>query len=286
MTSPRFSSSGLSNRLLKILRSAPLLLLCVSPQALAGGAVPPESDPVTVSNLAAREALWPYRTTLVEVWQPEGRDAPLRVGTNGILIRIGTQERARIDFGSAGKYDVPIAKTDLVETAERIRRGEIEKSTPNFTRVVETRLVEPAADTLVGLTPPAVAGRPGFLCIFADPAGEELAALAAAFAPLRDRGDVMTILFPQGRHPDALMRERLRALGWTVPFVYDFLSEPYTQTLLAAGTPMPFVVLQTNEGRIVFERAWSPTIVPALTSALDGTFGSRPGALSGPAAAR
>ena len=147
---------------------------------------------------------------------------------------------------------MPIEKTDLVENAERVRRGELAKSGPNFTQAIDTRLVDSAGPALASLSP-AKADRPGFLCVFADPTAADFASLAASLAPLGDRHQVMTILFPQGDHRDAGIRDELRSLEWTVPFVYDFLSEAYTRTLIADGTPMPSLLLQTKEGRVVFQ---------------------------------
>ena len=81
-------------------------------------------------------------------------------------------------------------------------------------------------------------------------------------------------MFPQGRVSDAIVRENLQALGWTVPFVYDHLSEAYTKTLLPGTLPPPAVILQTNEGRVLLESAWSGDLAPKLTSALDAAFGA------------
>jgi len=187
---------------------------------------------------------------------------------------------ARIDFGSGGKYDVPVGKTDLVELANRIRRGELAKAAPNFTLAMRMKLVDSDRAELTSLSPEAMADRPGFLCVFADPAASGFEALAAALAPLRDRHGVMTILFPQSAQKDARVLARLRALGWHAHFVYDFLSEAYTGTLLAPGTAIPAIVLQTNEGRVVFEGAASPEIVPALAASIDRAFGGAPASAS------
>jgi hypothetical protein len=91
----------------------------------------------------------------------------------------------------------------------------------------------------------------------------------------------MTILFPQGQHDDLATRERLRKLGWPVPYLADFLSEPYTRTLLVEGTPFPYVMLQTAEGRVVYQGVWKRELEPQLGSALDGAFGSHMAAAKG-----
>lgn len=247
-----------------------MLIVTLSACLAASGAEPA----VTSTNLLERERYWPYRVTLTEAWSPEGRDELLRAGSVGVLIRVEPGGVARIDFSAEGKLEVPVERTDLVDNANRIRRGELAKGLPNFVHAIGTRLVDAAAPALRALPPEASADRPGFLCVFADPSDEGFASLVEALAPLRDRHDVATLLFPQGEHPDAGMRERLRSLDWRVPFVYDFLSEPYTRTLLDEGTPLPAVLLQTAEGRRVFQGDLSPELVPRLRASLDAEFGA------------
>ncbi len=257
-----------------------LLLLAFLPAPLRAEvsgdpqAAPPEAALVTEANLLAHERFWPYRVALTAPWQPAGREQPLPAGTTGVLIRVEGPGVARIDFSTDGKYEVPVDRTDLVENANRIRRGELTKQAPNFTWAIATRLVDSASGELVGLNPEILTGRPGFLCVFADPDGQEFGAIAAGLAPLRERHGVLTILFPLGQHPDAELRERLRALDWRVPFLYDFLSEPYTRTLLPSETPLPALLLQTNEGRVVFQGGWGPDAARGLSAALDAAFGA------------
>jgi hypothetical protein len=178
---------------------------------------------------------------------------------------------ARIDFGRHGLYDVPVGDTDLVERANRVRRGELDKVAPNFALALGPRLFDPRTMLRVGL--PAAAERPGFLCVFADPGAEGFAELATGLAPLHDRHGVWTILFPQGDHPDAEVSEQMGSLGWTATVVLDYLSEPYTRTLVNEETPLPYLMLQTNEGRVLFRSGWTPDVMPALAAALDAAFG-------------
>jgi hypothetical protein len=259
-----------------------LLLLIVLPAALparAGGdpqAPAPETAAVTQANLLANERYWPFRVALTAPWQPPGREKPLPAGSTGILIRVEASGAARIDFSADGKYAVPVARTDLLESANRIRRGALAKNSPTFTLAIATHLVDPASDPPRGLNPEVLDGRPGFLCVFADPKSEPFAKIAAGLAPLRDRHGVLTILFPQGGEKDPRVIERLRSLGWTVPFPFDFLAGPYTRTLIPEETPLPALLLQTNEGRVVFQSGWRENVVPELTAALDAAFGAEP----------
>jgi hypothetical protein len=53
-----------------------------------------------------------------------------------------------------------------------------------------------------------------------------------------------------------------------VPFLHDHLAEAYTATLLPEKTAFPTLLLQTDEGRMLFQDAWrrDPT---ALLEALN-----------------
>jgi hypothetical protein len=239
--------------------------------ATATSAEPPKVDraAVTATTLLDHEHLWPYRVSLTEAWQPPGADAPLPAGEVGVLIRVQPGEVARIDFSSDGKHDVPVAKTDLVQNANRISRGEIEKPAPNFVFTIAHHVLDPKTEPLKALDADQISHQRAFLCVFANDRADGFDELVAALRPLAGRADVATIFFPQGRHPSAEVRERLRASDWLVPFLFDHLSEPYTRTLLREGTPIPFVMLVTNEGRVLFEDAWRPNAMARLQTALD-----------------
>jgi hypothetical protein len=229
---------------------------------------------VTEGNLLERERFWPYHVALVEPWQPPGRAQPLRAGTQGVLIRVESSGAARIDFGRNGRWTVPLGATDLLLNANRIRSGELHKSVPNFALAIGTKLLDSGSERLAPLGLARAAEQRGFLCVFADPGAEGFAELAAALAPLRERAGLMTVLFPQARGADAETRERLRALAWPVPFVYDALAPAYTRSLLPDGTPRPALLLQTSEGRVLFQGPWSAHALLELRVALDRAFGA------------
>ncbi len=233
----------------------------------------PGREVITGNNLLAKERFWPYRVGLTQPLAVAGRDQPLPAGLVGVLIRVEASGLPRIDFSTRGKHEVALEKTDLLERANRIHRGEMEKPEPIFIHAIKSRMLDSGSDPLAPLPTEVAEGRPGFLGVFADPRAEGFSELASALAPLRDRHGVMTILFPQGTHPDPEVRDRLRSLEWTVPFVYDYLSEPYTHTLLVEGTPIPFTMLQTNEGRVLFQGPWSAD-ASGLIAALDEAFGA------------
>jgi hypothetical protein len=231
---------------------------------------------VTEKNLIASERFWPYHVAMTRAWQPPGASQPLPVGIPGVLIRVEASGKARIDFGRDGRHEVPVGDTDLIERANLVREGKQDKLAPNFILAVGTRLLDSSAEVLGPLQFPDAGATRGFLCVFADPGAESFAALAGSLAPLRERAGVLTILFPQGNHADAQVREELRSLGWPVPFMYGYLSEAYTRSLLAEKTPLPSLLLQTPEGRVLFQGPGKADVVPKLTAALDRALGGPP----------
>ena len=233
----------------------------------------PSAPPVTAANLMANDRFWPYHVGVDGGWKPEGRETALPEGISGVLIRLESPELARIDFGRDGLYEVPVDRTDLLERANRIPRGELDKMAPNFLLTVGPRLVDPSADSLRPMSFSSVSERAGFLCVFADPSEASFAAIAEALAPLQDRHGVMTVLFAQGDHPDGPLAEQLRKASWTVPFLYDHLADPYTRALLRDGSELPWIQLVTREGRILVDGPWSEGLVSTLAAALEREFG-------------
>jgi hypothetical protein len=263
-------------RLAACVALAALSLACSESRPADAGAG--GDDAVDARNLLASERYWPYRVALREAWQAPGRDEPLPPGLVGVLIRVEASGLPRIDFGRIGKYEVPLDHTDLLARANRIREGAEPKAEPNFVHAIKSRLLDPAAEAPRPLPAEQVEDRSGFLCVFADPGQRSFEALARALAPLHQRHGVMTLLFAQGEHPDAALAERLRALAWPAPFLRDYLSEPYSRTLLRAGTPLPYLMLQTPEGRVLFEGEWRDGIETELGAALEAGFGAAPAA--------
>ncbi len=236
----------------------------------------PSAPVVTEGSLLASERFWPYQVALARPWQAPGRERPIEPGVLGVLIRVEADGIARVDFGRDGLYEVPIRETDLVDRANQVRRGDLYKMAPNLVLAVGPRLLDPTSTPPRGLGLAAASRPSGFLCVFADPGAPAFADLVAVLAPLRGRPGVSTILFPQGEHPDLEVAERLRSLGWTVPFMHDGLAEAYTRTLVPGGTPLPALLLATREGRVLFQGRWGAEIVPGLTSALEEGFGGAP----------
>lgn len=265
------------------LRLALVLLLSVLPASLqaqptdpsAAGALPAYQSKdataaeVTAKNLLASDRFWPYQVAVTQPIAAGEKNKALEAGAVGVLIRIESDGVARIDFGRDGLHWIPVAKTDLVERANRVRRGELEKIAPNFVLAIGPRLVDAASATLQPLPFPDVAAGLGMLSVFADPGAKDFSALAMSLAPLSERAGLFTILFPQGQHPDAGVRDQLRALQWPVPFVYDHLAEAYTKSLIDPGAVLPVVLLQTRDGKVLYQSSGRAIDVAELGAAID-----------------
>lgn len=265
-----------------------LLLASIVPGA-AAHAVPraeyrssdPSAPPVTEVTLYQNERFWPYRASVTRPLEGAGA---IGVGARGVLVRVEADGHARIDFGREGKREVPVEATDLVQRANEVRLGKAGKIAPNFVHVIGPRLLDAEAPSVRPYAFERAFLSSGFLAVHADPADPGFADLAAKLAPLQNRYGVLTVLFPLGRRPDPETYDRLKDLDWRVPFIMFHLAEGYTVSRLPDPIAPPAVMLQTPEGRVIFQSEWNPTVVPALTQALDDAFG--PGDASGRTAQR
>lgn len=263
------------------------LLAAVAASAQVRGELPsyhpedPEAKAVTADSLPERDGFWPYQVQLTEAWTPEGAEGAISEGVLGVLIRVETSGRARIDFGRDGLHEVPPAKTDLLERANHVRLGELDKVAPNFVHAVGPRLVDSRGSRARAYPFEEAFGPRAFLAVFADPGAEGFEALAKRLALLREVEGLQTILFPQGEHAAADVHDRLVALEWRVPFVHDNLSEAYTRSLRSMERPLPEVMLQTPDGRVLHrsagESASAERTVEALRTALGAYLGEGDG---------
>jgi len=257
-----------------LLAASCLLLAAASASAEGELAVPPVADPaaapVSEANVLASERFWPYYVSLREAWKPAASEEALGVGLRGVLIRVETSVLARVDFGRDGLQMVPIRVTDLIERANGIRTGEIEKTAPNFTLAIAPRLIDSGSDRMRPIPFSDALRARGFITVFAT--REQLREMAAGLAPMATRSDVPTIVFPQGEVTDQRVRRILVDLAWAAAFVFDHLAEAYTPSLLAEGLSIPAVMLQTAEGRVLFQSDWNPDAGRRLARALEENF--------------
>jgi hypothetical protein len=252
------------------------LVACTSPAAAGapGGmvnAIPPhdaadaDAPVVTRENVLASERFWPYLVALAREVQVDGRS--LTAGSSGVLIRVESTGRARIDFGRDGLATVDVGDTDLVARGNRIREGSLEKLAPNFVLAIGPRLLDPSRDDLRALGFERAAESRLFLCVFADPTGRSFGAVADRIARLPRADGLSIVLFPLGTHGDAAVAKALKKRRWPGPFVYDHLSEPYVRSLTDADT-RPAVLLQTAEGRILVDAGGVADTLPRIEAEL------------------
>jgi hypothetical protein len=229
---------------------------------------------VGAADLLHNERFWPYRVSLRRAWQAPGSERTLPAGSTGVLIRVEDADSARIDFGRDGIHRVPVAETDLVENVNRVRLGELAKTAPNFVFALGPRLLDSGAEPLAPVPLAKVLARRAFVTVFADV--EQFQPIARDLSGLTGRAELMTIVVPQGMKPDAEVRDRLRELGWKVPFVYRHLAEAYTPSLLPDAMAPPAVMLQTAEGRVLFASTWGEGVGARLATALGRELGGEP----------
>jgi hypothetical protein len=229
----------------------------------------PAAPPVTAANVMASERFWPYQVALTEDASVGEPARVLRRGTTGVLLRAEPAGGgARMDFGRDGLWTLPLAQTDLLARANAIRLGTETKAAPNFVLALGPRALDAAKSPPV---PPDLGEwtrQTGFLCVFADPAAPEFAALAAELRAPSAAGRYLPLLFPMRGGGDVAVAARLRALDWPVAFVRSHLAEPYAAGLLAEPYAAPSVLLVTTEGRVLHRAPWQAGAGEAVRAAM------------------
>jgi hypothetical protein len=225
---------------------------------------------VSEANLLSSERFWPYQVELTEPFVAGRGGMKIPAGTSGILIRVEASGASRVDFGRDGLVTVPVKSTDLLQRANAIRTGAVKKTAPNLTYAIAPRLID--ADSELGAPLPFEKSidRPGYLCFFADPLAASFAGFARLIAPLSNRGDVLPVLFAQGR--ESATHEQLRAAGWRGAYVVDHLAAPYTRTLIDGEVTAPTLALYTAEGRLLWQGELTGALPPELVRALAEAF--------------
>lgn len=230
----------------------------------------PGAAPVTADGLEQASRFWPFRVAVREAWTAPGTTKTIRPELPGVLVRVEPGGFARIDFGRDGVHWVPVAETDLLERANAIRLGSEPKTAPNFLYMVAPRLLDSRPGSLGSFDYAEVAAHERYLLVFADVTKPGFAELAASLRAVAGREDLLPIVFPQGRVEDVVVRDRLRELEFEAAFVYDHLSEGYSQALLESATPMPAVMVVDREGRAEFGEPWSARTEQAFLGRLAG----------------
>lgn len=267
------------------MRIPPLLLLAVlvlaatpcaapAPASASGNDLPPHvvADPtaeeVVGSNLMEGERFWPDQVALLAPWAPPGRERAIDSRFPGVLVRVLDGRSARIDFGRDGVHTVPIAKTDLLNRANAIRRGDAEKPAANFVFMIGPRLVSSSGPTPRSMPFVEAMRYDRFVLVFADPDSEGLEGIATSLRPIGLPENALVVFFPLARKTNGDVYDRLRALDWPVAFVFDHLAEPYARVLLGELPSEPRVMLVTGEGRSLLDAGWTPRLAERIGALL------------------
>lgn len=209
---------------------------------------------LTAENIDEHEHFWPTNVALIAGWEPEAGEAPLRAGYRGALIRVEENGRVRVAFGRHGNHEIPIERTDLVERANQIRRGELHKVAPCFLAHFGTQFIEVVGEEVSPVQTPRISQAKRFLLILADPRSPGFEDVAEALAPLRDgMPDLQILYFPigLGHQEIALVRDALTRSGFMVPFAYPAAADVHARALFGGVPKSAEGVLITPEGRIL-----------------------------------
>jgi hypothetical protein len=233
--------------------------------SLVGTPVPAPDGSLTPEDLVLRDENWPHRVRLVEPWTPESGETLRPVG---VLLQVESPEAARIDFGSQGVHDVPVAVTDLVERANEVRAKGPDSKIGNLTRMIGGALVNPAHETPRTYRRSKVAKR-DLLLVAAPPDPALLSGMAAPLARIDEREGLRVVLMVEGEAETSEVLATLHALGWGTPFLRQRFVQAVTEGYLREDRTLPWVALLTPNGRSLYEGPWpSEGERQALESAL------------------
>lgn len=218
-------------------------------------------------NLPEHERFWPYQIQLTRDWKPAGWEGDFGWGL-GVLLTVDAQQGLRVDFGRFGKHWIPADATDVVERANRIRRGEEEKYGPNLVVALRNRLLDPSGEILAKhFVDPAE--RPAIVLVHADPLAKDFRALArevsawAAASP-----DALIVLLAQGDVGDAHVYKACHEARWQGAFVVDRFSRAYSEGYLEPERARPHVQVLTREGRILLSEPYAEGLGARLERAV------------------
>ena len=151
---------------------------------------------ITEQNLLESERYWPYHVGLDEAVRGaearhDGRADPRR----------GLRAWRASTSGATACSRCRSAATDLVERANRVRRGELAKRAPELRARARAASGGHRSATPRPFSFERAGEQRSFLAVFADPGAEGFAELAKALAPLAKRDGLLTILLPARRAP-------------------------------------------------------------------------------------
>lgn len=224
--------------------SLSLALLTVPVPAQIGSALPnvyeiadPSAETITPENLLANERFWPYRV------------ARLSDGNQGVLLWTQPDGQARVDFGRDGIHNLPVAHTDLIPRANRLRLGVDTKSAPNLIYSLGPRLIDASVEPARPLDLLKFSEWKRIIALSGDPDDPRLGEWAKQIAALPGAGERLQVFFPIAEKPNGTVAEIVRAWPGRWTFVFDHLSEHYAKLYVGEALSVPRVVVLTPAGR-------------------------------------
>jgi len=249
-----------------VVLAAVLVVACATPQTEPAHG-DPALEPVSYENLYERELYWPPNVLMTDIWKPEGFEGD-RIYGSGTLIRVEPSGELWLRFPQRfGTRRVPARVTNVIDEANRIRRGEVRKALPNFVMMAANKLVLPGNRGSVN--PFGVKGVEQYLLVSADPMSEAFAEIASALEPIVARGDVLVVLFPQGAHDNDDVLARCEEVGWASPFLYSLYVRGFTAAYFGDDMEPPSLILQTPNGRRIHQTGWREDALAGLTEAVE-----------------
>jgi hypothetical protein len=233
-------------------------------------AADPDAPAVSGTNLLESERFWPYKVTVTVPGELAGAAERLPAGLDGVLLRVEEPgDTLLVDFGRDGRHRLPVSATDVVERANRIRRGALHKDAPNLVWAIGPRMIDSEGSEPVAYSLGEANAATRFLVVVADPFTPEFPDLVDALRPLGSHRSFTAVLLPLGRRPDREVFDRLRELEWRSAYLFFHVAEAYADTLLPADLDAPAVLLLSREGRLLFARPWRAGVEGDLLRALE-----------------
>lgn len=218
---------------------------------------------LTDSAVYDNSALWPQRAALTADFDTIDSDASRTIpsGREAVLIRLepGEPIHALLDFGRLGLHSVPLAQTDVLTRAEKIKNGDEEKEIPNWTMMIGRGFSKLNHGTGQGGSSVPLSDLEGikrFLIVYLDSDVEAMQAtgeLLDQYAEIFEANSILPVIFGIGRFPtigEAPYMRTLRENGLEpYIFIVPHVSAPYARSMAHGISKGPGIILVDTEGK-------------------------------------
>ena len=87
---------------------------------------------------------------------------------------------------------------------------------------------------------------------------------------------MLIVLFPQGAHDNERVLARCEEVGWASPFLYSLYVRGFTAAYFGDDAESPSLILQTPNGRLIYETAWRAGALTDLSNAVERNLPQKP----------